>query len=250
MDEGGWNAHEVCRATPAGASRDRRGSLCNRAGRHRPDRARTGGGRRARHELPHLRRRYEGQGGPEARADRDRRDQHAGRPGPRRPELDEGRRARRQVRQHLPRRRPGSSARSQQVLHDLARRRTGRSAARSSRTTSASRSSCSAPSPSATSRSTPRSAARSRSSAASRSCRSTRSRRTGSRSSARNDSVLGPWGTFAKTKLNAKTAAVVYPQVPGIDVGAKVEKTSLEAAGIDDEAGRLRRRTRPTSPAR
>ena len=47
-----------------------------------------------------------------------------------------------------------------------------------------------------------------------------------------NDSVLGPWGTFAKTKLNAKTAAVVYPQVPGIDVGAKVEKTSLTDAGI------------------
>ena len=47
-----------------------------------------------------------------------------------------------------------------------------------------------------------------------------------------NDSVLGPWGTFAKTKLHASTAAVIYPQVPGIDVGAKVEKTSLEAAGI------------------
>lgn len=47
-----------------------------------------------------------------------------------------------------------------------------------------------------------------------------------------NDSVLGPWGTFAKTVLKAKTAAVVYPQVPGIDEGAKVEKTSLEAAGI------------------
>jgi branched-chain amino acid transport system substrate-binding protein len=47
-----------------------------------------------------------------------------------------------------------------------------------------------------------------------------------------NDSVLGPWGTFAKTKLKAKTAAVVYPQVPGIDVGAKVEKTSLTDAGI------------------
>ena len=47
-----------------------------------------------------------------------------------------------------------------------------------------------------------------------------------------NDSVLGPWGTFAKTKLHAKTAAVVYPQIPGIDVGAKVEKTSLEDAGI------------------
>ena len=47
-----------------------------------------------------------------------------------------------------------------------------------------------------------------------------------------NDSVLGPWGTFAKDYLHAKTAAVVYPQVPGIDEGAKVEKTSLEAAGI------------------
>ncbi len=47
-----------------------------------------------------------------------------------------------------------------------------------------------------------------------------------------NDSVLGPWGTFAKTHLHAKTAAVVYPQVPGIDEGAKVEKTSLEDAGI------------------
>lgn len=47
-----------------------------------------------------------------------------------------------------------------------------------------------------------------------------------------NDSVLGPWGTFAKTKLKAKSAAVIYPQVPGIDHGAKVEKRSLEAAGI------------------
>ena len=47
-----------------------------------------------------------------------------------------------------------------------------------------------------------------------------------------NDSVLGPWGTFAKTHLHAKTAAVIYPQVPGIDDGAKVEKTSLEDAGI------------------
>jgi branched-chain amino acid transport system substrate-binding protein len=48
-----------------------------------------------------------------------------------------------------------------------------------------------------------------------------------------NDSVLGPWGTFAKTKLKAKTAAVIYPQIPGIDVGAKVEKTSLTDAGIN-----------------
>jgi branched-chain amino acid transport system substrate-binding protein len=47
-----------------------------------------------------------------------------------------------------------------------------------------------------------------------------------------NDSVLGPWGTLGKTYLKAKTAAVVYPQIPGIDYGAKVEKASLDAAGI------------------
>ena len=47
-----------------------------------------------------------------------------------------------------------------------------------------------------------------------------------------NDSVLGPWGTLGKDVLHAKTAAVVYPQIPGIDYGAKVEKASLESAGI------------------
>jgi branched-chain amino acid transport system substrate-binding protein len=47
-----------------------------------------------------------------------------------------------------------------------------------------------------------------------------------------NDSVLGPWGTLGKEHLKAKTAAVVYPQIPGIDYGAKVEKASLESAGI------------------
>jgi branched-chain amino acid transport system substrate-binding protein len=47
-----------------------------------------------------------------------------------------------------------------------------------------------------------------------------------------NDSVLGPWGTLGKNVLHAKTASVVYPQIPGIDHGAKVEKDSLEAAGI------------------
>ena len=64
-------------------------------------------------------------------------------------------------------------------------RKTGRSAARSSRTTSASPSSSWARSPSATSRSTRRSAVRSRSSAASRCCPSTRRRRTSSRCSGR-----------------------------------------------------------------
>ena len=47
-----------------------------------------------------------------------------------------------------------------------------------------------------------------------------------------NDSVLGPWGTFGVKYLHAKTAAVIYPQIPGIDVGAKVEKTSLTDAGV------------------
>jgi len=47
-----------------------------------------------------------------------------------------------------------------------------------------------------------------------------------------NDSVLGPWGTFGKDVLHAKTASIVYMQVPGIDYGATVEKNSLESAGI------------------
>jgi branched-chain amino acid transport system substrate-binding protein len=47
-----------------------------------------------------------------------------------------------------------------------------------------------------------------------------------------NDSVLGPWGTFGKDVLHAKTASVIYMQVPGIDHGAQVEKNSLESAGI------------------
>jgi branched-chain amino acid transport system substrate-binding protein len=47
-----------------------------------------------------------------------------------------------------------------------------------------------------------------------------------------NDSVLGPWGTFGKNVLKAKTAAVVYMNVPGISYGAQVEKASLESAGI------------------
>ena len=47
-----------------------------------------------------------------------------------------------------------------------------------------------------------------------------------------NDSVLGPWGTLGKVHLKAKTAAVVYVQIPGIDHGAQVEKESLESAGI------------------
>ena len=65
-----------------------------------------------------------------------------------------------------------------------------------------------------------------------------------------NDSVLGPWGTFGKNVLKAKTAAVVYMQVPGIDYGAQVEKASLESAGIKTTHGRLcRERDRPDRAA-
>jgi branched-chain amino acid transport system substrate-binding protein len=58
-----------------------------------------------------------------------------------------------------------------------------------------------------------------------------------------NDSVLGPWGTLGKVYLHAKTASVVYVQIPGIDHGAQVEKQSLEAAGIKTTASR---RPQPT----
>ena len=48
---------------------------------------------------------------------------------------------------------------------------------------------------------------------------------------------VGKWDTVITFKnssdvIKAKTAAVVYMQVPGIDYGAKVEKDSLESAGI------------------
>ncbi len=45
-------------------------------------------------------------------------------------------------------------------------------------------------------------------------------------------SVLGPYGTFAKQVLKAKTAAVVYPQVPGIAENAVPIANSLRRAGI------------------
>ena len=57
-------------------------------------------------------------------------------------------------------------------------------------------------------------------------------RRTGSRSSGRTTRCSAPGERSARTYIHAKTAAVVYPQIPGIDVGAKNEKASLEAAGI------------------
>jgi branched-chain amino acid transport system substrate-binding protein len=44
--------------------------------------------------------------------------------------------------------------------------------------------------------------------------------------------VLGPFGTYAKDVLHAKTAALVYPNEPGIIEGAKAIRTGLEAAGV------------------
>jgi len=44
--------------------------------------------------------------------------------------------------------------------------------------------------------------------------------------------VLGPFGTYAKQVLHAKTAALIYPNVPGITDGAKAINDSLKAAGV------------------
>jgi branched-chain amino acid transport system substrate-binding protein len=44
--------------------------------------------------------------------------------------------------------------------------------------------------------------------------------------------VLGPFGTYAKDVLHAKTAALVYPDVPGITEGAAAIKAGLQAAGV------------------
>ncbi|MGH3186112.1 MAG: ABC transporter substrate-binding protein [Streptosporangiaceae bacterium] len=44
--------------------------------------------------------------------------------------------------------------------------------------------------------------------------------------------VLGPFGTYAKDVLHAKTAALVYPDIPGITEGAAAIKAGLQAAGV------------------
>jgi branched-chain amino acid transport system substrate-binding protein len=44
--------------------------------------------------------------------------------------------------------------------------------------------------------------------------------------------ILAPWGTFGRDVLHAKSAAVVYPQVPGIIEGANAMVKGLEAAGM------------------
>jgi branched-chain amino acid transport system substrate-binding protein len=44
--------------------------------------------------------------------------------------------------------------------------------------------------------------------------------------------VLGPFGTYAKDELGAKTAALVYPNIAGITDGAAALDKGLKAAGI------------------
>jgi branched-chain amino acid transport system substrate-binding protein len=45
-------------------------------------------------------------------------------------------------------------------------------------------------------------------------------------------SILGPFGTFAKQVLKAKTAAVIYPQQPGLATAADATAKGLRDAGI------------------
>jgi branched-chain amino acid transport system substrate-binding protein len=44
--------------------------------------------------------------------------------------------------------------------------------------------------------------------------------------------VLGPFGTYAEDVLHAKTAALVYPDIPGITEGAAAIKAGLQAVGV------------------
>jgi branched-chain amino acid transport system substrate-binding protein len=44
--------------------------------------------------------------------------------------------------------------------------------------------------------------------------------------------VLGPFGTYAVNVLHAKTAALVYPDIPGITEGAAAIEAGLKAAGV------------------
>jgi branched-chain amino acid transport system substrate-binding protein len=44
--------------------------------------------------------------------------------------------------------------------------------------------------------------------------------------------VLGPFGTYAKDVLHAKTAALVYPNIAGITQGAAAIEAGLKAAGV------------------
>jgi branched-chain amino acid transport system substrate-binding protein len=45
--------------------------------------------------------------------------------------------------------------------------------------------------------------------------------------------VLGPFGTYARDVVHAKTAALVYPNIAGITVGAQAIADSLKAVGVN-----------------
>jgi branched-chain amino acid transport system substrate-binding protein len=45
--------------------------------------------------------------------------------------------------------------------------------------------------------------------------------------------VLGPFGTYARDVVHAKTAALVYPNIAGITVGATAIADSLKAVGVN-----------------
>src|ERR671914_3001898 len=45
--------------------------------------------------------------------------------------------------------------------------------------------------------------------------------------------VLGPFGTYAKEELDAQTAALVYPNIPGIAEGAAALDKGLSDAGVE-----------------
>jgi branched-chain amino acid transport system substrate-binding protein len=48
--------------------------------------------------------------------------------------------------------------------------------------------------------------------------------------------VLGPFGTYAKNVLHAKTAALIYPDIAGITQGAAAIEAGLKAAGVTVKA--------------
>jgi branched-chain amino acid transport system substrate-binding protein len=48
--------------------------------------------------------------------------------------------------------------------------------------------------------------------------------------------VLGPFGTYAKDVLHAKTAALIYPDIAGIIQGAAAIEAGLKAAGVTVKA--------------
>ena len=55
-----------------------------------------------------------------------------------------------------------------------------------------------------------------------------------------NTSVLSPYGTFARDVLQAKTAAVVYPTIPGIAEARRRDRRRHEEGRPVGEAGQLR----------